>query len=189
MIEFISGPMKSGKSKMLLERIFDKENQKQTYMVIKPAFDTRDGHYVKSRATVLTHKAIMVNDENDEQVINLIFSLSLYDHLFIDEVQFFSTTFIKELLDSGINITASGLMFDYKGNVFPSSGLLLKHADTFHSLDGTCDHCGSIGRDDVLIDTDTNELITEGGSFLVEDKNNRYQYKTLCIDCLNEVEK
>jgi thymidine kinase len=183
--------MKSGKSKALLEEIrdFNSDCPSCTSIVIKPSIDTRDGAFIKSRATDLVYPALLIDEDDHEQVDEMLHQLYFHDVLFIDEVQFFSLELLQLIIDTRIPIVASGLLFDYKGDFFPSSSLLMLESDLFKMLDGTCDDCDGKGDVDILLDTLTGQDVKGGNSVLIEGSDSRYQFKTLCMDCYMGVSK
>lgn len=189
-VRLITGVMKSGKSKLLIK--FIKANKEETRLIIKPSIDSRDGSKIKSRATHETFDAVVI-DENNEQVMQLLFNgLSEYKVVFIDEVQFFSVYFIDKLLDEcyqlGIDVVASGLLHDFKQQMFTSTLLISNVAGWQKHLKGQCDLCEGISNYNVLIDTFTNELVTTGDSIHVEgDENDRFVYSCICQKCFEHL--
>lgn len=191
-VEFITGCMKSGKSLELIKRILEHDHDLR-YLIIKPGIDSRDGAKVVSRGCEETFDAVMV-DENNTQIINLLFSnIETYYKVFIDESQFFSEKFMRMLLDycytHDVDVVASGLSFDFKGNFFPSSDYLLDTADKYTPLDGVCDMCNSLGNIDILLDTHIRKKIIDGDSILVDGSSDRFRYLTVCPSCNTELEK
>jgi len=189
-IELISGTMKSGKSERLIERILNYDNE---CLILKPSVDTRDGSKVKSRAIDIVYDAVMV-DEDNEQLVNLILNgITEYSCIFIDEVQFFSQEFITMLIDISyvleIDIVASGLRYDYMGNVFKSTELLRHQSNMYSYLKGDCDICGEESEHDVLVDTWLDNIIKTGDPVVVEGEVDRFEYKTVCNKCLNMMVK
>lgn len=177
--------MKAGKSERLIEEI---ENEEDTKFIIKPIADTRDGAFVRTRAHDRKYSAIMI-DENNSQMIEMLFgSVNRTYSIFIDEVQFFSETFIKNLVNYcdtyGTNLIVSGLLLDFKGNYFPSSQYMLHYSDEVILLEGQCDYCKSKENTrDILVDSKTNRLILAGNSFKVEGADNSAEYKVACRSC------
>lgn len=185
MITFISGVMNSGKSARLIEEI--DRRQKYPHIILKPAQDTRDGEYVKTRKHIRKHRGILVDDSN-YMLRQVIFgSIQYYDTVFIDEVQFFSKDFIELLLwhckQWNTDIIASGLRKNFKGEFFPASALLLaaSHKQEFH--EGECFACSSKDGQVVVMMDALNNLILEGDTVQTEETLKKNHYETLCYNC------
>jgi thymidine kinase len=183
MIKIITGVMGSGKTERLIEEI---EKCDQSYLVLKPSTDTRNGAFVKTRAHNRTHPAVLI-DESNPQVLDLLFTgMNHYDFVFIDEVQFFSKPFIEKLVFecfwSRTRIVASGLTKDFKGEAFPSMRTLWSKTKDVEILKGHCFHCGNDkAMIDVMMDKfDT--ILTEGESVQIEGETKNH-YETLCPPC------
>lgn len=188
MITFISGVMNSGKSARLIEEIDKAQKSNQPYLILKPAQDTRDGEFVRTRKHIRKHQGVLVSNSN-YMLHNVLFqSLRFYDIVFLDEVQFFSAGFIESLMwhckQWNVKIVASGLRKNFKGEFFPASKVLLaaSHAREYH--EGECFNCGSKeGRVVVMMNADNNKLILKGESVQCDTGNNHYE--TLCQSCYN----
>jgi thymidine kinase len=186
MIKIITGVMTSGKSERLIEEIDKCEGD---YLILKPSLDTRDGAFVKTRAHDRTYPAVLV-DEGNEQLFDLIFyGLDDYQTVFLDEAQFFGEKFINELIHwcdvYDINIIASGLTRDFKGNFFPAMRTLWTKVEKENVviLFGECYNCGSDEASVVvLMDKDSN-ILTTGETVQIEGTTNNH-YENLCEKCL-----
>lgn len=192
MIDVELGCMKSGKSKRLIDKVKEHDRDKK-YLILKPAVDSRDGAKLTSRGCTETFDAVMI-DENNEQLLQLLFrGLNSFYTIFVDEVQFFSKEFIKKLMDycytHDVDLVVCGLLFDFKGNPFPTSDMILEHADHLVVLPGKCNDCGEVGNIDILLDTNTGKRVMGGDSVLVENSTNRYVYKTVCPNCNERLKK
>lgn len=189
MIKFITGTMNSGKSARLFEEI---ENCYENYLILKPSLDTRDGAKVKTRKHDRTHVAVLV-DEDNSQIVDLVFSgLDVYGTVFIDEVQFFSEKFIVELIDVcqilNIDIIASGLTRDFKGNVFPASRVIVENVtrENYTFLFGECFSCGGQSAAFDVLMNDLNQILTEGESVQI-DGETKDHYESLCQVCYERI--
>jgi thymidine kinase len=180
MITFITGVMKSGKSEELIKRIGMYDGR---LMIIKPSVDTRDKGLVASRATDVTYPAIVVDENEPYAVMKVVKSLRRGDRLFIDEVQFFSKDAIEVLVTHcrmlGIDIVASGLMYDFKRDMFPSSAYLYIESDYLQVLRAECDTCEKTASDHVRIGAN-GKMVTTGDSVGVEGE---CTYKVVCPSC------
>lgn len=183
---FITGLMKSGKSEKLLEAIDKADDNADPYLVLKPSADTRDGEWVATRAHDRKHRAVLVNEQNHQMVRLIKNSICNYNAVFIDEIQFFSDGFVKMVADycytHGATLIVSGLSKDFTGKEFPSSSYLLDMADRVIHCHGKCDCCQRPAYRDVLVNRDTNTLVTGGSNVVVEGSSN-VEYLSVCKDC------
>jgi thymidine kinase len=186
--------MNAGKSKRLIEEI-DKNyfTAHFPFLIIKPSIDTRDGAFIKSRAIDTKYPALMI-DEGNQQLLELLFAgVDKFKYIFIDEVQFFSKDFIVRLVancpEKKVRLVASGLLYDFKGELFPSTRYLVENvtASNFIYLDGECQECGStINNNTVLVDSKTGRVIKSGNTTKPEGSDNTTEYKVLCHKCLRD---
>lgn len=184
-IYFITGSMKSGKSKLLIERLCKETRE---VLILKPKLDTRDGDSIKSRGTVVQFQAFAVDENNMMHRSLLYSSLASYDVVYIDEVHFFSEGWLEEFLgycyELGINIVASGLLYDYKQEYFNTTKMLKSVANNFVFLKAKCDYCKyNEAIHTVLEDLESGMLITKGNQILVDGSSKDCEYKASCIPC------
>lgn len=147
--ELYYGPMKSRKSKFLLDRIDGFNYMKNVnYLVFKPDTDNRDD-CLKSRAYEnITHDSIYVPRSNPEEIFSIIKDYKEHDSIdvvTIDELQFFDKGIdevVEELILNHINVIGAGLNLDFRGEVFGEMGKLMAIADHLYPLKGTCDYEG-----------------------------------------------
>lgn len=141
------GPMFAGKSSNLIQRYIWKNHAKDFSIMVKPSFDTR-----YSSEKVVTHTGLEVIAQNVKNVseIKSFFISDQNKNLMIDECQFFIEphvngdliAVVKELLKRGINVFASGLDMDWKGDPFIVTAKLLAMADNVYKLTAVCNHSG-----------------------------------------------
>lgn len=182
-LEAILGLMKGGKSAQLIDEIEEVlGNSAYPTLILKPSIDTRDGAFVKSRAREHKYPAVIIDESNLQTVQLVLFGIQHYGHVFIDEVQFFSEDFIKKVSDQcythGAHLTVSGLLYDFKGQEFPSSKMVVLEADVVHYLKSNCDLCGVPASRDVRLEG--GKLATEGSSIGVEGD---VEYLSVCRGC------
>ncbi|MEZ0180327.1 thymidine kinase ['Camptotheca acuminata' phytoplasma] len=140
-IEIICGPMFSGKTTKLIERIKFFQNHKANILVFKPIIDNR----YSSKNELVTHNfetipSLLVN--KSKEILNFV--NKEIDVIFIDEAQFFDDE-IEKILNNlsyqGIYIVASGLELDFCGRPFGSMNYLLSIADEVIKLKSSCAVC------------------------------------------------
>ncbi len=148
-VQLCYGPMKSGKSRFLVQKAEELLHNKASFLAFKPVQDTRDGSCIRTRDALFRDvQAIPVRNANEllnwiRQAVNqpesldltsrrpaagcLPFSESFSSHLplkacLIDEV-FLLDDALFEVLDllqkHGISVYMSGLDRDFRGEYFP----------------------------------------------------------------------
>lgn len=143
-IEFICGPMFSGKS----EELFRKLNKLQfagiKYIIFKHSVDFRDGDYLRCRNGQKL-KAILVNHSQD--VYDYFIKCKQKPHVIaIDEVQFFDEGIADVcifLAENGVNVYVAGIENNFRGEPFPSCYKLLAAAERVLKLTAICTVCGA----------------------------------------------
>ncbi len=180
-IQIIYGPMFSGKSKLLIEKIINKKNNNESFLTFKPYFDKRTENIYSRNGKQHKSNVIFKVDE----IFN--FDLKEIDNIFIDEINFFKESFYEKIIklkEMGKNIYLSGLDKDYRGDYFPFVKEILEIADEKKSLSGQCFNCGKKaffttrkinGKFDKV---DSPTYISE-----TLDKKNSIQYFSSCGDC------
>ena len=138
-ITVITGPMKSGKSKKIIEYI----KQSSNYLVFKPSIDDRDFGEIKSR-NGQSVKAININSFSD------IFSYIDKDikAIFIDETQFLNDVenikmLIFKLNAFDIDLIVSGLDLDSNFNIFKATSIFMSYAHDIIKLSSICECCNT----------------------------------------------
>ncbi len=133
-IELCIGPMRSGKSKDLIEMYQHLvDDCGYSVRVIKPTMDSRDVGIVKSRASNLSVKAYPPSETIKGLYV---------DAVMVDEAQFLSDLEIDNLLSLKVQtLYFYGLSSDYHGNMFPAITRLIPMAHHIKVLTAKCDVC------------------------------------------------
>ena len=138
-LEVFCGPMKSGKTRELLNRVDKfKYIDDVNFIFIKPRVDTRDEKII-SRFGELEYECIFIEEGQTESIVEIVQNHNL---VIIDEVQFFDNKIIeviKKLTLRGYFVIVSGLDLDFRGEVFGSMGEILCLADKVNKLRGVCE--------------------------------------------------
>lgn len=138
-IEFITGPMFSGKTIKLITIANNALREKKAVLVIKPEIDDR---YAVNQ--VVSHsgekmEAVVISD--CKQIIDLISDI---DYLIIDEVQLFRND-LFEIILAAISqvekIYCAGLNLDYRQKKFEISKRIELIADKVTLLHSVCELC------------------------------------------------
>ncbi|MDE5651674.1 MAG: thymidine kinase [Ureaplasma sp.] len=153
-IEVICGPMFSGKTDELLNRLNKIKYAKEKYIIFKPVIDTRTSGIIQSR-TKKWEKAIEIS--HPKEIIQFLEnSDEKYKVIAIDEAQFFSHELVDicmKLSKDKYHIIISGLDKNFKGEPFGSTMPgLLAIADSVKKLSAACNICGAHATFSKLID-------------------------------------
>lgn len=190
--ELYVGPMKSGKTLAMVQRLQRFEYQNNVnFVAFKPALDNRfELNKIRTRfaGNNISIPAIPIDTENPEEILNRINGEMV---IAIDEVQFFSeriTTVIKSLMkDQRKHIIASALDTNFKGEPFGIIGELLAMSTKIEKCSGVCEVCGGKG-------TMTQRLINGEPAYyddpivLIEKSGKRESYQCRCLNC-HEIKK
>lgn len=141
---FRYGAVSSAKTLNLLAVFHNYGQQNKRAVLIKPKTDTRFGaSVVKSRAGLHVEADYILSP-------NQIIPASALEEthcILIDEVQFFSESFIEQLREitsnNDIPVICYGLRTDFKTKSFPGSLRLFELADTIEEIKTTCTFCNS----------------------------------------------
>ncbi len=137
-IKLIYGPMFSGKSAHLIELIEKSEQENKKFLVFKPMSDKRTENIYSRNGKI--HEAISINEVSE--IFN--YDLENIEQIFIDEINFFTNSFLKEILElkeNKIEIILSGLDRDYRTDFFPNVKEIFEVSDEKNLLKGKCFFC------------------------------------------------
>ncbi|WP_084274425.1 thymidine kinase [Crocinitomix catalasitica] len=174
----ITGPMFSGKTKSLIQKISKYNSKNKAVLVCQPKIDSR-----YSQHSILSHdkdtEVEAVSIANPAEILDLFHKANI---VAIDEVQFFDNSIIpvvQEVLDAGKSIIVSGLDLDYAAKPFGTMPELMSMADEIEKLNSVCTFCSGRARYSHRI-TDESEVVVLGE----KDK-----YVPLCRQCYNELKE
>lgn len=181
------GTMNASKSAQLLMQVYNLERQGKTFLIFKPAIDTRDKDVVKSRALDEERPAISI--KRDELGIMMANAYEILpDFVFVDELQFFTGGQVEELdniaRELGIPIFSYGLLISYTGELFEGSKRAIECGWSLHELKMQCDYCKNKSTHHLLYIG--GKLVKSGNGIHVGDQ----EFKSVCRDCyVNECKK
>jgi thymidine kinase len=147
--------MASGKTRHLLTEIDTlRKYGNKKIAVFKPTTDTRSGaNFIKSRKGDEDNAEEIASTNPNElwQILRAEESAAgcRFDVIAFDEVQFFPRDsgffrLVKDLLDNGYDVLASGLAYDFRGEPFGSTpDLALLAEDRCMWMTAYCTKCGS----------------------------------------------
>src|SRR6056297_1642211 len=131
-LEIYTGPMRSGKTRELLNRV-DKISYVNGYnvLLVKPKVDTRD-QSIKTRIGNLSFPCNFIDEQKPKKILNIV---KKNDKIIaIDETNFFSNKIVKvveKLLEQNKNVLIAGLDLNFRGEV-------LARADEVNKLKAVC---------------------------------------------------
>ena len=182
MTTLICGPMYSGKSTALLQRVERSLYANRSVMVIRPLKDDRGylTHSDTSDPLVALGKkfdrldVLFYNEINDE----VLLKVKSYDEIFVDE--YFMIKNCKKLFElygntPVKNIYFAGLLASSENKLFDETIEILPYCDKIKKLNGVCTKCGS----EVGNFTTYQGTAEKTGDILVGDND----YTCHCFNC------
>ena len=180
---FKYGAMGSSKTAQALITKFNYEERGMKVWLIKPAIETRDGEFVRSRIG-LEAKAELI-DKNCDILSLLEKKASPVDVIIADECQFFEKKQIDELRtivdEKSIPVLAFGLRTDFRTELFEGSKRLFELADSISEIKTIC-ACGRKATVNARIDAD-GRVLTEGSQVFLGGNES---YIATCHKCYKE---
>lgn len=179
MITAILGPMYSGKSTMLYQKMERYYYAGKSIALIRPKLDSRGyfSHSIENRSVERIIKASSKNKEIrvDEVTTTLCMELRAYDAVFIDEYFMIKGCSLEaKMSQSNQNVFFAGLIASSENKLFPETIELLPYCDEIIKLNGVCMICGSqIGNYSMYNETKTQEI----------DIGDTNKYKCVCREC------
>lgn len=180
------GPMKSGKTKEMMDRLDKIDFMKNTdYHVFRPSIDTRCDK-LQSRYSGKCYEATYIKHNSPINILNYLKAYQPDSKIIaIDEIQFFQGNIdkvVEQLLREDYYVMATGLNLDFRGEVFGKMGNLIAMADYPHALSGICEYKGCnhpSTRTQRLIDS--KPAYYESPIVLVEGSGQE-TYETRCLE-------
>jgi thymidine kinase len=174
-IHVICGPMFSGKTTALIEKINSFRTDGETVFVFKPKLDDR-----YAEKSVVSHDKSKVEAYSVEKSTEILDYYLNADIVAIDEVQFFDDQIIdviEKIANEGKTVIAAGLDLDYLGRPFGSFPTLLTLADEITKLNSVCTFCSGKARF-------SHRISNDNGIVVLGEKD---KYVPLCRSCYNEL--
>lgn len=142
MFTVVSGPVKAGKSKALIQRYEDEYSRIRLFSAKQAQME---GEQVKSRASETIIDSIPISSMSE-----ILYHLTYPTPptlILVDEVQFINVDeeilryILAELNKRNIDLVVYGLDMDYKGMPFRTTAVCMSMADKVVKIHGTCDIC------------------------------------------------
>ena len=180
---FKYGAMGSSKTAQALITKFNYEERGMRVWLIKPAIETRDGEFVRSRIG-LEARAELIGKADD--ILSLLDGKDgKIDVIIADECQFFEKRQIDELRkivdEKSIPVLAFGLRTDFRTELFEGSKRLFELADSISEIKTIC-ACGRKATVNARVDERGN-ILTEGAQLLLGGNES---YIATCHKCYRE---
>lgn len=187
MIHLITGAMKAGKTKSLIEYTEILKDKK--YKVFYPASCNKSEGFVYTRDGDRKFKATKIFEVND--LYNYICDLEC---IIIDEFTFLCNEYqiddfmnLLEFCDkNNKDIYLFGITTDYLGRSFELARRVLPYCDSVLVLKSICDECGSLeGTRCVRIINGEIDASYDSDLIVMEGEN--VEYKSVCKKCFREL--
>jgi thymidine kinase len=155
-LTLICGPMFSGKTGFLIERITADGSAK---IVLKPAMDVR---FSDTELVSRSGRRIIAQPINAWPVDQM----DDVETVYLDEVQFMEDPYfagdlitdVRQALDRGQDVIASGLDLDFQGELFAVTAKLAAMADVVIKLTARCTTCGDVASKSLRRDSSTDRV-------------------------------
>lgn len=172
-VEVICGPMFSGKTESLIQRLRGAVSSGLRVQAFKPVLDHR---YHETHIT--SHGGKTFTAQTVDRVAELLVAVNPETQVVgIDEAQFFGATLTnacEDLAERGVRVIVAGLDMDYQGRPFEPIPALLAVADSIVKLSAVCAGCRG---------TATRSHRTAGGHERVQ-VGAAEAYEALCRACV-----
>ena len=144
-LEVICGPMFSGKTELLIQRVNQMRQNGVPVQVFKHALDTRF-----DQQAIVSHAGESINALAVSSACDFIAAIDRTAAcICIDEIQFFDDTMYdacKALVLAGTIIIVAGLDLDFRAQPFGCMPLFLSYADYVIKQSASCCSCGLPAR-------------------------------------------
>lgn len=190
MIKIITGPVKAGKSKKLIE--YYNQLKDCGVMVFSSKFSLNDGEDIVSRYGT-SIKAIPINSLFD--IFHHI-SLNHINYILIDEFQFLQMTTAElkkffELYGDDYHFYLFGLNLDYRRMPFKLTASAMAMADDIEFLNGYCDICEeNVSQYSLRLENGAPAKQDDDGKLIILDgdgEETKVTYQTICSDCWRKI--
>ena len=154
-LHIIYGPMFSGKTTLLLEKVdgFCNIRKNKQGIIINSVKDSRD---IAKKGVLTTHGNVFITKNIPTFILQKKVEflketekyIYEYDYIFIDECQFFEdlVPFVMKILSKNKKVFCAGLLTDVNTAKFGHLMTLIPHADETTQLKSICKECNSWER-------------------------------------------
>lgn len=184
--DIYTGPMKSGKSKAMMDHL-DKISYMDniSYIILKPDVDTRSEGIMSRYGNMQMH-AHTISAKNPTRALGAIHKYEPNAKVVaIDELQFFDEGIewlVNMLLLQNRHVIGAGLNQDFRGEPFGSMPYLLAKADTITSCYGICEYNGCNNRSTRTQRLINGEPAKYDSPITIVDGSGKEEYQTRCAE-------
>ena len=180
------GAINSGKTTLLLQALYNYENQGMKVKLIKPKFNNDDDEIIKTKIGLVRNADLLIGyNDNIRNYLEKCYKDGV-TCILVDEAQFLNKEQVDELYlctkKYNIPVICFGLRTDFKTQGFPGSIRLFELADEMEEIYTICS-CGSRAR--INARKKDGEYITVGNQ-IEFDKKDGITYEALCGKCYLE---
>ena len=185
---FRYGAMNCGKSTAIMQVGYNYYERGMNAVIMKPMVDTKGDNKVVSRLGIDKPVDFLVGSDDDvfEMIDSYQKENKKIDCLLVDEVQFFRSYHIDEMLKVAVTLNIPvicyGLRTDFLMNGFEGSQRLLLIAHTIEELKTIC----TCGKKATLNGRKVNGKYVFEGEQVAIDGENQVEYQSLCTSCYFE---
>lgn len=182
---FRYGAMNCGKSTAIMQVAYNYLERGMKSLIMKPSIDIKGDDKVVSRLGIDRKVDFLVSEDDNivmlmKEYINLNGKV---DCLLVDEVQFFKSIQIDQMLEVAVMLNVPvicyGLRTDFLMNGFEGSERLLLIAHTIEELKTIC----TCGKKAILNGRKINGKFVFEGEQVAIDGENHVDYQSLCTEC------
>jgi len=187
------GTMKSSKTANLLMVYHNYVEKGIKPILVKPSTDTRSGNLqVSSRVGISEVADFKVPyDGNSHNWVYEIMESAIKSNrpILLDECQFFSKDFVKELcswahdLNKPVVVMAYGLLLNFGGDLFEGSKAWIENCDSLREVKTICKYCGRKATHNVLFINNKPTFDTSSGDTFIGDT----EYEVVCSEHWEEL--
>ncbi len=159
-IELICGPMFSGKTTALIERVAAARVAGRSAAVFKPALDTRYG-----AGHVVSHDQRRIDATSIRDAAELLTCDGGVQVVAIDELHFFEQPIVaacRTLAGRGHRLIVAGVELDHRGQPFESVAGVAAVADVLTRLVARCARCGAAARHSQRLIASSDRIVVGG---------------------------
>jgi len=186
--ELYYGPMKSGKTKVLMDKAEKLSYANNIpYVIIRPSIDTRDGD-LTSRSSDKAIPSIYIPEDKPYDILR--HAGSNIKVVLIDELQFFGEGIekvVEALQKEDFHVIGAGLNLNYGGEPIGRMPYLLSLATEPHALTAVCDYpkCDALATRTQLLKNGEPAEYTKGLDIIVDGIQDSLEYQARCLHHLN----
>jgi len=187
-VRLIYGVMKTGKTVVLMQIIYNYEKSGHKVLIAKPFVDKKGGEYLESRMTGKFYRPVDLMIKPEDTFIEACKKAQInpldYDYIAIDEAQFLSKEQIYEMWvlakEDNREFIFASLKTNFLGEFFEGSQELLARADEKTELFCSCEIKGCKDVAQYNARKINGEWMSSGDVVVIDGLNQEVQYISVC---------